>query len=102
MTDEPRTTTRRVLLRAGALGAAVSTAGCSVEIAGVELGFGGGDEDGNDGGTPTSTHGYGGSPTATQTSGGSGTDTSTATAPLESDDYGQQGYGEYGYGGVAP
>lgn len=56
------------------------------------------------GGTPTSTTGGGvggGTPTSTS-GGGGGTPTSTGTAGSTQDDYGEQLYGQYGYGGVGP
>ena len=52
-----------------------------------------------DNGTPT--YGYGGTQTQTSTPTQTSTQTQTSTSD-PTDEYGQQTYGEYGYGGVAP
>ena len=140
MSEERDSTRRRVLLRMGALAAASSTAGCTVEIDGREFGVDFDDVE------ATPTYGYGGTPTVTESAPATPTEartdpsTGTATpdetaAPTETatpdetptatetatpdetvtatetatpvgtaesvEDYGVQGYGEYGYGGIA-
>lgn len=115
--------TRRKLLRLGAVSGTAGLAGCTVNVGGYEFsieGSGGGyefsfGETGGESSTPTV--GYGGTPTPgskpAQTPSDSPTptpDVSSASTPEETStltpepdrDYGLLGYGEYGYGGVAP
>lgn len=111
-------TRRRVLVAVGTM-LTTSSAGCSVSIedGGISIDFGG-DKTPTSTSTPTSTptdHGYGGTPagtatTNTRTGAPTATDAAQSTTdtavPSETrstsapaDDYGTQGYGQYGYGG---
>ncbi|MEF8894487.1 hypothetical protein [Halodesulfurarchaeum sp.] len=109
---------RRQLLAAVGTLAMSASAGCTVRLEdGIAIEFGDGANEGTT--TPTTDYGYGGSATATATA----TSTSVPTAPEEGsdedsststvetvkptstatstpeDDYGEQGYGQYQYGG---
>jgi len=111
MTDDP---SRRKLLEVVAgVAATTGLAGCTVEIGDYVIDSGAENSD-----TQTPTYGYGGSPTPTDTAGsGDGGDTptqtpgatstaattptepATSTASTSADEYGLQGYGQFGYGG---
>lgn len=86
---------RRTLLQASSLAAVLAAAGCTVEVGGFEVSV-------NEDETPTPTYGYGGTPTGTSTPSSAATSTGTSTptgTAAPADDYGQQAYGQYGYGG---
>jgi len=119
---------RKLLLGVPALG--IATAGCYALLSGgsnggdgpagnpdqtgTPFGYGGsptetgggplGDGDGTETATETSTAAATGTPTdtGTATPTDTATATSTATATETPGDYGNQAYGEYGYGGVFP